>query len=174
MAVKRTILDLGARERQVMEAVLRVGEGSVKEISAAIPDSPGDVIVRATLGELAKKDLVQYWNIKNRYFYKPVTPLEKTRKAVLAEITRNLFGGNIGQAAIVLLENGKKTISTEELDRLAEIIEEARAERKNKKIKRNVKADLKKDLSKDPSPSDRKSRKIIEPKEMEPEQQMNP
>lgn len=173
MAIKRTILDLGARERQVMEAVLRAGEGSVKEISAAITDSPGDVIVRATLGELVKKDLVQFWNVKNRYFYKPTQPLEKTRKAVLAEITKNLFGGNIGQTAIVLLENGKKSISEEELNRLAEIIEEAKNERKDKKIKKNGKIDIKKEYTKDPGLSERKNRRSMENKEPETEQ-MNP
>lgn len=137
MAKKKTILDLGARERQVMEAVLRLGEGSVGDISNAIPDSPGVAIVRATLGELVRKELLEFWNVKNRYYYRPKTSVEKEKKSVLREIMTNLFSGRANEMAVTLFDVAEKKMSLEELEELSALIEEARQKRiANEKEKR--------------------------------------
>jgi len=46
---------LGARERQIMDAVYRLGEGSVAEVLAQLPDSPSYSAVRTMIRVLEKK-----------------------------------------------------------------------------------------------------------------------
>ena len=77
---KRSILDLGTRERQVYEALLRVGEGSVSDVVDAIENPPTYTTVRVTLGELVKKGLLEYRNIKNRYYDRATEPVEQSRE----------------------------------------------------------------------------------------------
>lgn len=129
MAKKRRILDLGARERQIYEAVLRCGEGSVSDISNAIPESPGMTIVRATLGELVKKGLVEYRNIKNRYFYKSKTTIEAARRSVLSDVMAGLFGGKPTDVAVTLFEVAGRSIPLDDLEALSNLIEKTRRER---------------------------------------------
>ena len=126
---KRSILDLGARERQVYEAVLRVGEGSVNDVVDAMTDPPTYTTVRVTLGELVKKGLLDYRNIKNRYFYKATDSAESTRRSALADLVGGLYNGRATDAALTLLEVAGESIPTDELDRLTAMIERTKERR---------------------------------------------
>lgn len=126
---KRSILDLGVRERQIYEAVLRVGEGAVSDIVGAMTDPPTYTTVRVTLGELVKKGLLKFRNIKNRYYYRVTEPAEMTRKSALADLVGGLFNGKATDVALTLLEVAGESISTEELDQLADMIEQTKKNR---------------------------------------------
>lgn len=138
---KRSILDLGMRERQVYEAVLRVGEGSVNDVVGAIENPPTYTTVRVTLGELVKKGLLKYRNIKNRYYYKATESAEATRRSALADILGGLFNGRASDVALTLLEVAGESIPTEELDRLSAVIERAKQERRENDGENNSAAD---------------------------------
>ena len=126
---KRSILDLGTRERQVYEALLRVGEGSVSDVVDAIENPPTYTTVRVTLGELVKKGLLEYRNIKNRYYYRATEPVEATRRTALTDLVGGLFNGRATDAALTLLEVAGESIPTEELDRLSDLIERTKKNR---------------------------------------------
>lgn len=128
-AFKRSILDLGTRERQVYEALLRVGEGSVNDVMDAIENPPTYTTVRVTLGELVKKGLLKYRNIKNRYYYWATEPVETTRRTALTDLIGGLFNGQATDAALTLLEVAAESIPTEELDRILDLIERTKKNR---------------------------------------------
>lgn len=131
MGEKRSFLDLATRERQVYEAVLRVGEGSVNDVVGAMENPPTYTTVRVTLGELVKKGLLKYRNIKNRYYYKAIASVEATRRSALADLVGGLFNGQATDAALTLLEVAGESIPTDELDRLSALIELTKRQRRD-------------------------------------------
>ena len=53
--MRKSPLDLGKRERQIVEAVYRLGEASVSEVLSELTDPPGYSSIRAMLGQLVGK-----------------------------------------------------------------------------------------------------------------------
>ena len=129
MVKKRTILDLGTRERQVYEAALRLGGGTVNEIVGEMIDPPTYTTVRVICGELVKKGLFEYRNIKNRYYYKAKSSIESAQKSVLTEILGGFFRGRASDVALTLLEVAGETIPLDELDQITAMIEKAKKAR---------------------------------------------
>ncbi|HXY34698.1 MAG TPA: BlaI/MecI/CopY family transcriptional regulator [Planctomycetaceae bacterium] len=116
---------LGRRERQIVEAVYRLGEGSVADVRRALPDPPSYSAVRATLGLLAAKKLVSYRHEGKRYLYRPVTPKSTVRRSALRELVRNFFGGRPADAVAALLDGSAGRLEPEDLERIRRRIENA-------------------------------------------------
>ena len=65
-------LELGKRERQIVEAVFRFGEASVADVLEALPDPPTYSAVRAMLNLLVEKRVLTFRQEGKRYLYRPV------------------------------------------------------------------------------------------------------
>lgn len=120
------ILDLGRRERQIMDAVYRLGRASVAEVRDALPDPPGYSAVRAMLGRLEAKGYLTHEEDGPRYVYVPTLPREEARESVLARMVRTFFDGSAAKAAAAMLDLEATRLTESELDELAERIERAR------------------------------------------------
>lgn len=120
------ILDLGRRERQIMDAVYRLGRASVAEVRDALPDPPGYSAVRAMLGRLEGKGYLTHEEDGPRYVYVPTLPREEARESVLARMVRTFFDGSAAKAAAAMLDLEATRLTESELDELAERIERAR------------------------------------------------
>jgi predicted transcriptional regulator len=55
MAKKKIPLEMGKRERQIVETVIKLGEASVAEVQENLADPPSYSAVRAMLGFLVDK-----------------------------------------------------------------------------------------------------------------------
>ena len=66
----KTPLELGKRERQILETVQRLGEGSVSEIRAQLADPPSYSAVRTMLGLLVDKGWLKHRPDGKRYLYR--------------------------------------------------------------------------------------------------------
>ena len=91
MAPKDHLFDLGKRERQIVEAVYRLGEASVSDVLAEIADPPSYSSVRAMLGTLVQKDVLAYRHEGKRYLYRPVASKGKTQKSAVRRLVAGLF-----------------------------------------------------------------------------------
>jgi predicted transcriptional regulator len=127
---KRAPLDLGRRERQIMEAVYARGGASVNEVLAALPDPPSYSAVRAMLNLLEEKGHLRRRKSGRKYIYLPTIPREKARRSALKNLLATFFGGSIEQTVASLLELRRQDLDPEMLDRLAELIDQARREEK--------------------------------------------
>jgi predicted transcriptional regulator len=125
---KSSPLDLGKRERQIVEAVYRRGEASVAEVRAELVDPPSYSAVRAMLGLLVEKGVLKYRRQGKRYLYRPAMPKEKARKSALRNLLATFFGGRASDAVAALLEVSADQLTDEELDRMRTLIEQAREE----------------------------------------------
>ena len=128
MPPKDPLFDLGKRERQIVEAVYRLGEASVSDVLAELADPPTYSSVRAMLGTLVQKDVLAYRHEGKRYLYRPVASKGKTQKSALRRLVAGLFGGRASDAMAALLDVAGGSLTDEELDRIRQLIDQTRKE----------------------------------------------
>ena len=128
MAPKDLLFDLGKRERQIVEAVYRLGEASVSEVLAELADPPSYSSVRAMLGTLVQKEVLAYRHEGKRYLYRPVASKGKTQKSAVRRLVAGLFGGCASDAMAALLDVAGGSLTDEELDRIRQLIDQTRKE----------------------------------------------
>ena len=124
----QTHLDLGRRERQLMEAVYRLGRASVSDVLAQLPDPPSYSSVRAMLGKLQRKGYLRQEQDGPRYIYTPALSRENARRTALKNLLDTFFNGSAEQAAVALLQMSDTTVPATVLDRLNERVRRARKE----------------------------------------------
>lgn len=111
-----------------MDVLYRMGRATVAEILQAIPDPPGYSAVRAMLRTLEEKKHIRHEEKDLRYVFIPVVSREKARRSALNHLLETFFEGSPEQAVATLLDASTRKISDEELDRMAQMIEDARKE----------------------------------------------
>ena len=117
---------LSRRESQIMDIVYRLGEASVSDVVARMPDPPAYNSIRVTLGILEKKGYVRHRQDGQRYIYRPVVSPEKATESAVSHLLKTFFGGSPSKAILTLLDMSSERLSEEDLDQLAQWIEHAR------------------------------------------------
>lgn len=124
----KTLMELSPRERQVMDAIYRLGRGTVAEIIDQMEDPPSYSAVRAVLRVLEEKGQVRHHADGPRYVYRPAVEAERARRSALRHLVRTFFDGRAEEAALALLKMSDAEVSEGEIARLAERVEKARRE----------------------------------------------
>lgn len=119
---------LSRRERQIMDALHQRGRATAAEVQAALPDAPSYSAVRALLRILEAKGHVKHLKEGARYVYKPRVSAETARRSALKRLVSTFFAGSVTQAVAALLEQTDTGFSESELQRLEQMIEQARKE----------------------------------------------
>ena len=120
--------DLGRRERQIMDAVYRLGRATAAEVLAELPDPPSYSAVRALMRILEEKGHLRHEQDGPRYLYLPTVPRESARRNALSHMVRTFFGGSTEAAVAALLDPGNHRMSEPELDRISDLIDQARSQ----------------------------------------------
>ena len=118
--------DLPKRERQIVDVLYQLGEGTVSEVIAQLQAPPSYSAVRATLRVLEEKGVVRHRVDGPRYVYVPAMPASKAAGAAVKHLVTTFFAGSTEQAVMALLESEDLMLRDEELDRLANRIRESR------------------------------------------------
>ncbi|QDT92192.1 BlaI/MecI/CopY family transcriptional regulator [Gimesia algae] len=124
MAKKRPAL--GHRERQIVEAVYRLGEASVSEVLNELPEPPSYSTVRAMLGSLVDKKVLRFRRDGKRYLYRPAVAAELARKSALENVLATFFAGRTSDAFAALLDVSGNELSDEELREIKQLVDERR------------------------------------------------
>jgi len=127
---KPSPIQLGARERQIMDAVHQLGEGSVADVRRKLPDPPTYSTVRTMLRLLEKKGHLKHRRDGIKYVYRPAQAPEEARRSALQHLLKTFFAGSAGDAIATILDLPTEKMSSEEYDRLARRIEQARREKR--------------------------------------------
>jgi predicted transcriptional regulator len=125
-------LNLGDRERQIMDALYKLGRATVSEVLAELPDPPSYSSVRTMLGKLERKGHVRHVEDGPRYVYLAVLPRRAAQTTALRRILRNLFD-NSPQRAVAAVLDLSNQISDEELDQIEGLIAERRRKQGRRK-----------------------------------------
>lgn len=127
IVAKKTLQDLGKRERQIAEAVYRLGEASVASVLAEIADAPTYSTVRAMLGLLVEKGVLRIRREGKRCLYWPATPREAAAKSAFSNLLNTFFSEQPTEALAALLDLSGQ-LANADLDRMKKLIEQARKE----------------------------------------------
>jgi predicted transcriptional regulator len=119
---------LSRRERQIMEIVYERGRATSAEVRAHMPDPPSYSAVRAMLRILEEKGHLRHEQDGPRYVFLPTVPREEARETALRRLVRTFFGGSPEGAMAALLDLESDLLDDEALERLSELIEEAKKE----------------------------------------------
>ncbi len=130
---KASHLNLGARERQIMDAIHELGEASVADVHKKLPDPPSYTTVRTMMRVLEEKGHLKHRREGVKYVYRPTEAPAKARRSALQHLLKTFFGSSTGDAVAALLDLSADKMSPGEYERLANLIEEARREKKRKK-----------------------------------------
>ncbi|HSP17339.1 MAG TPA: BlaI/MecI/CopY family transcriptional regulator [Thermoanaerobaculia bacterium] len=118
---------LSRREREMMNILFREGKATAGEVMEGMSDPPSYSAVRATLRVLEQKGHVRHHHDGTRYVYLPTVPREKARASALDQLLATFFDGSAADVVATLLER-RDQLTSAELDRLSNLIEQARKE----------------------------------------------
>lgn len=121
---------LSRREREILEALYRLGRASAVEIREEMESPPSNTAVRTLLTILVDKGHVRFAQEGAKYIYEPVVPRDEMAKNVISGVVDTFFGGSIERVVATLVNSQESKLSNEQISRLEEIIEQAKREGK--------------------------------------------
>ncbi len=121
-------MNLGRRERQIMDVVFRLERASVKDVLAGLAEPPTYSTVRAMLGKLENKGYVSHVEDGPRYLYLPAVSKEKARRTAVENLVQTFFDGSVERAALALAKMSDAALPASTMDALAERIRLAKEE----------------------------------------------
>jgi len=119
---------LSRREREMMDIIYRQGRATANEVMEAMADPPSYSAVRATLRVLEQKGHLKHEDDGTRYVYKPTVARDRAKVSALDHLVTTFFDGSVTNVVATLLDNSKKKLDRDELERLSALIEQARKE----------------------------------------------
>ena len=122
--------NLSRRERQILDILYQRGRATAAEIHQAMPDPPTYSAVRAKLRVLEEKGHVRHEEEALRYVYLPTVGRETARRSALRHMVSTFFGGSVEETVAALIDLSAANLSPRDLDRISNLIEEARQEAK--------------------------------------------
>ena len=117
---------LTRRERLIMDVLFRRGRATAAEVMEDLPGSPSYSTVRTQLRVLEEKGHVRHEEEGVRYIYMPVVRRHAARRSALKHLVDTFFEGSAEKAVAALLGGAATRVSGEELDRIADLIAQAR------------------------------------------------
>lgn len=130
MSKKANIFDLGKREREILESVLKLKEASVNDVIDDLADPPTYSTVRTILGQLVRKKRITFREEQGKYLYRPLVSKEAAQKSALKNLLSTIFYGKASDAIITMLDLAGDSLSAEELERIQTKINETATEEK--------------------------------------------
>ncbi len=118
---------LSRRERQIMDVLFQSGQATAAEIRQGMPNAPSDSAVRTQLRILVEKGHIRHEQDGPRYLYRPTLEKEQAKKSALKRLVKTFFNGSAEDAMAALLDGSAPHLSEAELDRMAGLIQQARA-----------------------------------------------
>jgi len=123
---------LSRRERQIMDVLYRLGEASAKDVQDNIEDAPSYSSVRTLLGKLVEKGHIDHRESGLKYLYFPLVKRHVASRSALRNVVKTFFDDSPYLAVNSLLDQSVHTLSTDELDRLEQMIKAKKKSLKEK------------------------------------------
>jgi predicted transcriptional regulator len=111
-----------------MEIIYRNGRAAAAEVLEALPDPPSYSTVRALLRILEEKGHLRHVKEGARYVYSPRKARSRAGRSALQQVLDTFFEGSTEKAVAALLDLNQQELPETELDRLADLIQDARRE----------------------------------------------
>lgn len=119
---------LSRRERQIMDIIYRRGQATATEVMEDMHDPPSYSSVRALLRVLEEKGHLAHQLDGQRYVFSPIIAREKVKRSALNRVLQIFFDNSTEDAVAALLDISQERLSDEQLNRMEELIKQARKE----------------------------------------------
>ena len=119
---------LSRRERQIMDAVYRLGKATATDIVNSIPNPSTKDAIRRLIRILEEKGLLRHEVDGMRHVYYPVLNPEVARRSAMDHIIHTYFRGSVSQAIAALLESSGRGLTQKELHQITSLIEDVKKE----------------------------------------------
>jgi predicted transcriptional regulator len=124
--MNRAHQNLTRRERQIMDVVYSHGRATVATVHQELPDAPSYSAVRAMMVKLENKGHLRHSEEGARYVYEATVPRESAQASALDRLLRTFFDDSPSKTVAALLDLRGEDLSEDELDSLAQLIDDAR------------------------------------------------
>ena len=121
---------LSRRERQIMDFLYQRRSATANEVMEALPAPKSSSAVRTHLRILETKGHVKHTQEGLRYVYSPTHLTQNVAQHALSHLVKTFFEGSVEKVVAALVSPSDDRLSTEELDRLTDLIAQARSEEK--------------------------------------------
>jgi predicted transcriptional regulator len=125
-----TLAGLSRRERQIMDILYQRGKASAAEVREGMEDAPSYSAVRALLRVLEDKGHVRHQAEGLKYVYVPAVARDKAKRSAVKHLVDTFFNESPEQVVAALLDVSSRRLTSDELDRMAAMIEKAKREGK--------------------------------------------
>jgi len=123
--MKNETPQLSRRERQILDAVYRLGQATVADVRSAMQDPPSYSTVRTLMKVLEDKGHLRHELDAQRYVYEATVPREAAGGAALKRVVRTFFDGSVADLVSTLIHG---EVDEDELDEIASLIAKAKEE----------------------------------------------
>ena len=119
---------LSKRERQIMDVVYAYGEATITQVLADLPDPPMRGALRTLLRIMEEKGHLTRRQEGREFFYRPTQPRGKAARSAMGRVLDVFYNGSLEKAVAAHLSDPGRTkkLSIDELQRLADLIEQAK------------------------------------------------
>jgi predicted transcriptional regulator len=128
MPSARTTQLLTKRERQIMDALYRLGRATASELMASMTGAAGNSTIRTQLRVLERKGHVRHEEHGLRYVYTPTVPRHAARRSALRHLVDTFFDGSSAKVVAALLGGEASDLSDDDLLRIEVLVKSARTE----------------------------------------------
>lgn len=121
-------LKLGARERQILDAVYSLGRASVSDVKAHLDDPPSYSSVRTMLGILETKGFLRRHSEGVRHLYSATRSRESAGRSALSHLMSTFFEDSASKMFAALLDQSASQLTDAELEQIQASIDRAKSE----------------------------------------------
>ena len=118
--------NLSPRERHIMDILYVRGRATAIEVMNDLSGSPHYSTVRTQLRVLESKGYVRHEEENLRYVYLPVVERHEVGRSALRQLVDAFYDGSTESVVAALLGSEGSRLSKKKLDRIAEMVENAR------------------------------------------------
>ena len=109
-----------------MDVVYELGEATVADVEARLPEAPSYSTVRTLMKILEEKGSLKHRQVERAYVYSPTEPAAKASRKALKQVVRTFFEGSLAKAVAAFVDAKDGQLDADELARLEEIVREAK------------------------------------------------
>jgi predicted transcriptional regulator len=121
-------IQLSKRERQIMDVVYAHGEATISQVLSEMPEPPMRGALRTLLRIMEQKGHLTRRQEGRIITYRPTQPRSRAGRSALGRVLDVFFNGSLEKAVAAHLNDPGRAgkVPSEELERLAKLIEQAK------------------------------------------------
>ncbi len=123
---KGSLDGLTQREQQIMNMLYKLGPSTANEIQSQINEDLSNATIRTILRILENKGHVHHSRSGNQFVFMPVEDKTTVAKGLFDSLVDVFFAGSTTDAVTTFLDKESHKLSDKELDKLSQVIEQAK------------------------------------------------